>query len=292
MFLNKKVEEYCYLICAVFVAFNFVAASPGFMSPDSIYQYTQGAKSFYDSWHPPFMAFILGIFHYLVGSPWPWTLFQLSALAYFAFRLQFEVKSHALKLLTCLCLFSPSIINFAAVIWKDVGAVAFTALALALHLNGRSGRMFSLLKKQNLLIANLFLLCAFLVRPASAPFLWTITFWLNRSFWYQGIMKRRIFKGSLVGFALIFVSIVSNLALTKALKTTESYPFQYVMIYDLQGVAYRTGKCPTYFPVRLQSEENCSKFKNLYSELSANNVFGSYLFNGTNPLWLDRCLIS
>jgi hypothetical protein len=110
---------------------------PGQMSFDSIAQLEQGRSGFYHSWHPPVMAFLLGIFDHFVSGSGLFLLFT-SVLALFSL-LALAQPSRASGwsvVLALLVMASPQWLLYQGLIWKDVlfanSAIAgFAALALA-----------------------------------------------------------------------------------------------------------------------------------------------------------------
>ena len=115
------------------LALNF----PGQMSYDSIAQLEQGRSGVYHSWHPPVMAFLLGIFDRFVPGSGLFLLFT-SVLALFSFftLTQPRQASGWSVLLALVVMVSPQWLLYQGLIWKDVlfanAAIAgFAALVLA-----------------------------------------------------------------------------------------------------------------------------------------------------------------
>lgn len=111
---------------------------PGQMSWDSVAQLSDGRSGAYNSWHPPVMAFLLGLFDRLLPGPGLYLLFQAALLLAALLTLLWLVprpgwRSVAVALAIML---TPQIALLQGEIWKDIlfanAAIAgFAALALA-----------------------------------------------------------------------------------------------------------------------------------------------------------------
>jgi hypothetical protein len=112
--------------------------APGQMSYDSVTQLADGRSGHYNSWHPPVMSWLLGLFDSIVPGPLLFLIFQ-SALLLLALlgvlRLMPRVTWWSLAL-AALIVLTPQWLLYQGEIWKDIlfadAAVAgFVALALA-----------------------------------------------------------------------------------------------------------------------------------------------------------------
>jgi hypothetical protein len=110
---------------------------PGQMSYDSVSQLYQGRSSLYNSWHPPVMAWLLGLFDRLWRGP---ALFVVSdaALLLGAWGLLLRQGRNAdwraSVVLLVICL-TPQFLLYQGTVWKDIlfadaGVAGFAALAL------------------------------------------------------------------------------------------------------------------------------------------------------------------
>lgn len=125
---------------------------PGWLSPDSVWQLLQGRAGDYDPWHPPVMAWMLGLFDRLSPGPPGFVVFD-AALGYGGLAafgmLGRPVRPLAIAVATLLCL-SPLMLIYQADVWKDVlfadaGVAGFAALAWAARLWPRRGLRAGLL---------------------------------------------------------------------------------------------------------------------------------------------------
>jgi hypothetical protein len=117
---------------------GLLLAWPGQFSPDSIWQLMQGRTGIYNSWHPPVMAWLLGLFDRASPGAGGFIVFD-SALAYGALlalaTLSPRPRWVAVAAAALLCA-SPLLLIYQGDVWKDVlfadAAVAgFAALAWA-----------------------------------------------------------------------------------------------------------------------------------------------------------------
>jgi hypothetical protein len=119
---------------AAMLAFN----APGQMTYDSVMQLADGRRGFYDSWHPPVMAWLLGLFDAAVPGTLLFLIFQsaLLLLALLAFLWVRPRAGWASAVIALLIVLTPQWLLYQGEIWKDIlfadSAIAgFAALALA-----------------------------------------------------------------------------------------------------------------------------------------------------------------
>src|ERR1700722_16693855 len=110
---------------------------PGQMSYDSVSQLYQGRSGLYNSWHPPVMAWLLGLFDRLWRGPALFVAFD-AALLLGAWGLLLrqgrnaDWRAGAVLLAICL---TPQFLLYQGTVWKDIlfanaGVAGFAALAL------------------------------------------------------------------------------------------------------------------------------------------------------------------
>jgi hypothetical protein len=111
---------------------------PGHFEPDSLWQLAQGKEGVYNNWHPPVMAWLLGIASRFDPNAPLFIVFDgaLYAGALLAFGLLSPRPALRLLLALAVILISPLSLIYQGVVWKDVlfadAAVAgFAALAWA-----------------------------------------------------------------------------------------------------------------------------------------------------------------
>ena len=117
----------------LFLALNW----PGQMSYDSVVQLADGRSGQYDSWHPPVMAWLLGLFDGLLPGTGLFLLFTaLMLLAAWLLLLQRARRGWGLVILIGLIFATPQLLLYQGTIWKDVlfanaGIACFAVLAKA-----------------------------------------------------------------------------------------------------------------------------------------------------------------
>jgi hypothetical protein len=111
---------------------------PGQMSADSVWQLYQGRTGIYDSWHPPVMAWLLGVFDSLLQGTSLFVLFNALLLAgSWLLLLGLGRKpGWTTVLVAAILVLSPQWLLHQGTVWKDIlftdAAIAgFVALALA-----------------------------------------------------------------------------------------------------------------------------------------------------------------
>jgi hypothetical protein len=112
--------------------------APGQLTYDSLVQLAQGRAAHYNSWHPPLMAWLLGLFDGLVPGTLLFLLFQTSLLlAGLLALLALKPRGWPSAGLALLVVLTPQWLLYQGEIWKDVlfadAAIAGFA-ALAWHL--------------------------------------------------------------------------------------------------------------------------------------------------------------
>jgi hypothetical protein len=117
--------------------------APGQMSYDSVTQLADGRSTLYNSWHPPVMAFLLGLFDALVPGTLLFLIFQsLLLLAAMLALLGLQRRGWASVGVAAAIILTPQWLLFQGQIWKDV---LFTDAAIAgfaaLAIFAQQGRM-------------------------------------------------------------------------------------------------------------------------------------------------------
>lgn len=109
------------MVAAGFIA-SLVANYPGHFTPDGIWQLAQGRSGRFNFWHPPVMAWLLGLADRILPGAWPFvvfdtTLFYGAMLAIFA--LEPRPRAIALPILAA-WMISPVAFNYQGIVLKDV----------------------------------------------------------------------------------------------------------------------------------------------------------------------------
>jgi hypothetical protein len=116
---------------------------PGQMSYDSVSQLFDGRFGTYNSWHPPVMAWLLGLFDLLLPGTGLFVMFEAAMLA-LAFILSLQRNAHwsAVPVMLAIVL-TPQFLLYQGTVWKDVlfadaFVLAFALLARAARAQGRN----------------------------------------------------------------------------------------------------------------------------------------------------------
>lgn len=220
---------------------------PGFISPDSLDQYTQAITHNFNDWHPPIMA---GFWSILL------TIKNGSDLMFF-FQILFYWSSFLIlgKVLIRYSVYSIFIIsffflapfmqNFVGNIWKDIGLAISWLFALALIIN-------ALLDKRKLnwlecILTLLFLSYGAWIRTNALPgvipllslWLFAINYQDGQNFNFQKIVPKTI----LLSILLIIVQILIT---DFVLKPKKLHPEYKLFMHDLSGIYKDSGK--QYYP--------------------------------------------
>jgi hypothetical protein len=130
------------LAAVVVVAFGWMAALvagvPGHFSVDSVTQLAQGRTGLYDDWHPPLMAWLLGLADRVTPGGDLFVIADVTVffLAMLGFALSEGVPRVRAIAVLALVAASPQALVFQGVVWKDVlfadaTLAAFAALAMS-----------------------------------------------------------------------------------------------------------------------------------------------------------------
>ena len=111
---------------------------PGQLSYDSVAQLLEGRTGHYNSWHPPVMAWLLGLFDALLPGPSLFVVFQAGLVlgALLSILWLRPRASWAVTVVALLCLLTPHFFLYQGIVWKDVlfadaALAGFAALAQA-----------------------------------------------------------------------------------------------------------------------------------------------------------------
>jgi hypothetical protein len=191
--------------------------APGQLSYDSVTQLADGRAGLYNSWHPPVMAWLLGLFDSLVPGTFLFLLFQsLLVLGAFLALLWLSPRGWMSVLVAAAIVLTPQWLLYQGEIWKDI---LFTGAALA----GFAGlAWYARTRHPAALIASGVLLtlaaCArqngLVLLPVAAVTLWLIARRQGRTGWTSGwisgwryalaFLLATLALTAMVGFALSF----------------------------------------------------------------------------------------
>jgi hypothetical protein len=266
--LTKSVQEAAwpvhlvgYLVCAAGFLLCVVAFYPGYMSPDSIRQLTEGRAWSFTDWHPPLMAAVWGVVDRVI--PGPFGMLLLHNAAFWAALAVFWRTTYRKSVWLGLCLvglgFLPPALALLSTVWKDVGLGASLLLASALlHTSRRTN------SRSALLISIPLLFYGYGVRQNAAPAILPLALW-------AGFIALRVFRSPkadaagraraaapfVIGLAYFLLLTVAVLATTRILTGgRSSYILQAVLLHDLAAVSKERGEA--LFPDYILRGENFS----------------------------------
>lgn len=213
-------------------AFTAIAFYPGFMSADSLAQYESSRTLKFTDWHPPVMGWVWSLFNTLSVGPQGMLLWQLGLLwiALFLWYSSLLPASRGAWALLAVGLL-PWVLNFAGVIWKDVGMAFALALAVALGLS--TTRVVTVCTSVFMLFYALSLRYnALFALPPLLIFLW--------SRWRPDAKAWQTVAISILTLAaMLLATNVVNYSVLKAEKTS---PSSYMMVDDLFHLSLREGR--------------------------------------------------
>lgn len=121
------------LVAAIGFIFTVYAFYPGVMSSDSLDQFQQALNFRFSDWHPPAMAIFWSGLAHIWRGPQLMLLMQEALFwgAVYLLLSTLEIRALWARLLVVGLLFSPALLNFSGVIWKDVQLTASWLFVLA-----------------------------------------------------------------------------------------------------------------------------------------------------------------
>jgi hypothetical protein len=235
-----------YLVCIAGFVLCVVAFYPGYLSPDSIRQLSEGRAWSFTDWHPPLMAAAWGIVDRAVPGPFGMLVLQNSV--FWGALALFWRATYRRSVWPGLCLvasgFLPSVLALLSTIWKDVGLGASLLLASALLYTARREG-----SRRALLLSIPFLFYGYGVRQNAAPAILPLALWTGFvacRVWplLQRKAARRFRIGPLaLGLAYFLLLTVAVLATTRLLTGgRSSYILQVVLLHDLAAVSTERGE--------------------------------------------------
>lgn len=240
------------VLTALLLATGFAAMLalnlPGQMSYDSVSQLFDGRSGTYNSWHPPVMAWLLGLFDAVLPGTGLFVIFEAAMLALaFALSLRRNAGWGAVPVALAIVL-TPQFLLYQGTVWKDVLfadalVLCFSLLARALQEDGRARLALFILFFGVLSLAALARQNGLLLLPVGA-----LTFGLATA----GNMRRGIYRAALA--LLLLVALVTGAGWLLARRGDDGAglgsEIRLAQIYDLTG-AVRQG-----FPLDLLQQSD------------------------------------
>ncbi|KQA14267.1 hypothetical protein CGT86_03655 [Vibrio cholerae] len=269
--LSLLMKEKTYSIFLVSVI-SFIVASivlytfyPGTYTNDSADQLHQAITSNYSDWHPPLMSFFWSIL--LSYTPSYPILFSIIVVLFVLGMLGVSVfliieHRYIAALFTPLLTFTPYIVNFIGVVWKDVflAASLLVSVSILLFANYSKNRYLLLFIYTS---SILFSIIAVGIRT-NAVFI--PIFMISYASYNMFKGKLKLLKTLMTTSFIMLLVFLANSEFKKNINSVESYPIQYLQLYDLAGISTRIGT--SLFPEYITKSEayNFETVKSYYIE--------------------------
>ena len=272
-----------YAICLAGFVLTFAAFSPGMMSPDSIASLNEGRSGIIYDQNSPLMSFIWGLLDQILEGPVLMFTLQI-AIYWTAVACLWEAvyrESFLLALGAVAAAFLPHMLSQLPVIWKDVGMAVTLFLAVALIYVARKKR-----SRIALAISPLFLFYAFSARLNAVTAVLPIAIWSGFVATSVFDLGRSWIGSTTIGVAYFCLLILAALGAQWIITGGRtSYPFQYVMLYDLAAISLATGepRVPSY----VAEDENFSmeKLRQNYAPTTVGGlVYNEQAADGRAPM--------
>ena len=230
-----------------------VANWPGHFPPDAIDQLAQGRAGVFNFWHPPVMAWLLGLADRIIpGAP---LFFVADAALFFAALAALALVrggSWVVAMLVLVVSASPLVLIYQGLVVKDVlfadAAVgAFAAMAWAARLWERKGARFAL---SGLALALLTLAALTRQNGVIVAVIGALTLaFVYRAFVYRGRGQGRTRPAGVAGAALAAMALAGGLAEAEFRAHSDHRPeaarqWMTLQVYDLAGAVRRDPRLP------------------------------------------------
>lgn len=262
----KKDKTSILALLAIFGLTFWAAFYPGFMSIDSISQFGMSKSLQFNDWHPPIMAWAWSVAGFFFPGPSGMLAFHIALVWISVYIWWDNYKERPLSWLILIVPFLPWILNFAGVLWKDVG-LAFSLFAL-------SGLALRALTPRRALLAVLLIFYALNLRHnaifAAFPILILLSYrWLEKP-----TVAKALISSSATIFLCMFLGGIFNYGLLHAEKTN---PSSYMMVDDLAYLSVKKNK--SFLPgVSINEIKECATI-----EIGQNKLVGRVFCLANQP---------
>lgn len=232
------IQSYVWIaICVAGFIINFITYYPGFMTPDSLSQFEQSITQQYESWHPPFMAFVWHLLDIFYKGPQVMLALQLLLLWCSCYVFAKSVENIFGKLFIMFAFFfMPFLQNYAGYVIKDSLMTLSWLLAIAILYK------YSADKRRTFFFAffsALLLLSGAWVRYNALTGLLPLCFVWS---WVIFTDKKKIVKW-IAAISLFLIIIGGNkLFIDKVIKPVKTYPELPIYMSDLTACFIQTHK--------------------------------------------------
>ncbi len=278
-----------YSFCALGLAITIFAFYPGYMSPDSVANLTQGRDGYFYDINSPVMSYFWGILDRLYAGPALMLIFHNLIFWGGCAIFWHSAKGRSAKLAISLVIlgFLPQFLSQLSTIWKDVGLAAslFLVASLIYYSVSKNSGVF-------LFITPVFLFYGYAMRLNAFPAVIPIIIWTGvviQRIYFPALKKH--FKIAFVaGFSVFYFAFLSlgvNFVNKELCEGRTVYPFQQVMIYDLAAISKERRE--PVFPDYIVNQKNFSLQK-VASEYEIRSI--NSLIYGDRPNFGDAPIIT
>jgi len=277
---------YLSLLISCMVIF-WVAFYPGFMSSDSIAQFEVSKSLKFNDWHPPLMSWVWSVMGFFFPGPSGMLALHIILVWMSVYVWWNNYRERSRAWLFFLIPFLPWVLNFAGVLWKDVG-LAFTLFML-------SGLTLKSPSRRNTLLAAILVFYASNLRYNAIFALFPVLVLLSYRWLKKPTLLKSLVMSSLIIFLTVYSGSVINYAVLGAEKTR---PSTYMMVDDLAYLSIRYNE--SFIPgVQIDEIKECAAV-----EVGQNKLVGrifclsdqpSYKRNGSlsseiGSIWLSKVI--
>lgn len=270
------------LIVLAGFALSHTAFYPGFMSPDSFMQFEQARTLRFTDWHPPLMSALWSLLDRFSPGPGPMLLFQLSLLWLGLGLWCWHYRQRPLAWLLPLIGLLPWVLNFAGVLWKDIGMAYALLLLAAIAAGPVSGArlgaacllfFYAVNLRHNAIVAALPVLMLVIAR------------------WRPALSPARVTAAALG--ALIVTLTLSSVINYRVLGAERTKPLNFIMVDDLSYLSLKEKR--SLLPgVSLEQIQTCALRTISETRLLARDVCmqamvepGALMEADLKPVWLS-----
>lgn len=243
--------------------------APGGMSPDSVFQLSQGRKGVYEDSHPPLMAVVWGWVDALCPGPLGMMIMQTAmiGLAIFIVLKLFPALPNGLRALVFLVvLFWPGHFFLLGVVWKDIATLGAFSLALAVVVRCLANPRDALADWGLVIVVLLLIFYGIAVRlnavtaamPIVALLFWQ---WLPHYTWLP-----RLAIAASAGVLLSIILFAASLAMNDSIVSKHNHYWQMLAVYDLAGISVRVDE--NLMPTQIYPRANLPLLKKFYTNRS------------------------
>lgn len=279
---DKAALKLVFPVILGFLAVGFLAFLfwPGYMSSDSIVQFSAGLAGQYSDHHPPMMSFMWRLLGIISSEPYPYLLFHLSLLLCAIIIFQSLTSSVWLRCVIAGIPLMPSIAAYSGALWKDVG-IAYSFLLAGAILARAHVRSVKPSILQTLAIL-LLLMYEVGVKYQGQFVLPVMGLWLGITLTHSGFRLKSWMMGA--GATLIVLWAVLSFNQTLVPQARKQHSWQVVKLYDLAGISLRVGQ--DWFPAFVTVHDGFSldRVRGIYSPRRVDELIQDWYASAPIPL--------